>query len=167
MEPVTSPVCIGIDIGQQRDPTAIVVVETSERDSGRMRHVDAHTDGAGHHQAYDTPIREAVFEVRSIAALPLGTSYPEVAQRVASVVCHQQIFYRERIVRVDVTGVGRPVFEMIEEAIRAQPFGSRVTLRPITFTHGDRFDWARGVLGKAYLVSRLQALLQSKRLRFT
>jgi hypothetical protein len=35
-------------------------------------------------------------------------------------------------------------------------------MRAVTFTHGDRYDRGKGLLGKAYLVSRLQALLQTQ-----
>lgn len=168
------PLQIGVDIGQKHDPTAIAVVEVSERASRRMRHVDAYRDRAGSHAAYDTPIIETVYTAHMLERLPLGTRYPEVATRVASVVCNPRIAGRARRVLIDETGVGRPVYEMVAEAVYERPNnGGRgmVTLKPIIFTHGDIYEPYRhgdsgggGRLGKARLVSRLQALIQMDRL---
>lgn len=36
---------------------------------------------------------------------------------------------------------------------------------PVTFAYGDRYDRRAGRVGKAYLVSRLQALLQTGRIK--
>lgn len=133
-------VCIGIDIGQKRDPTAICVVEVEER-----------TD-------------DTYFLVRHLERLALGTAYPQVATRVAVVV--KQV--RRRMsedgaslsVYADATGVGLPVVDLLKAA------GVRVT--PVLFTYGDKRtvdrEQGRVTLGKAWLVSRLQALLQSGRL---
>jgi hypothetical protein len=60
---------------------------------------------------------------------------------------------------VDATGVGKPVVDVLEE--------SGLTIRPCYFTHGDRrtVDGKRITIGKAWLVSRFQALLQTNRLQ--
>jgi hypothetical protein len=62
---------------------------------------------------------------------------------------------------VDGTGVGQPVVDLLREK------GAGVPVRPVYFTHGDRRveqrDGSIG-LGKAWLVSRLQALLQTARI---
>lgn len=62
-------------------------------------------------------------------------------------------------VYVDATGVGIPVVD----ALRATATGVRIV--PVFFTHGDRRTEKRGEirLGKALLVSRLQALLRTGR----
>jgi hypothetical protein len=157
---------IGIDIGQRVDPTAIAVAE-----------VGAETPPA--------------FTVRFLERLALGTPYPEVAARVVAVVRGAVARAREPRERrapgsssvtierpsvaltlvTDITGVGRPVHEIIERAITAADLpraGLGVRLEPVTFTHGDRLDRADGggrSVGKAYLVSRLQALLQTDRVK--
>jgi hypothetical protein len=59
------------------------------------------------------------------------------------------------------TGVGRPVYELIRDAIRSRRAGSGVALKAVTFTHGLSWDRKSGKLGKAFLVSRLQRLLQT------
>ena len=69
---------------------------------------------------------------------------------------------------VAATGAGQPVVDLIREALH----GKRYTLIAATFTYGDRYvkDTSnyRAVtasVGKAHLVSRLQALLQTGRLK--
>ena len=139
-------VLIGVDIGQKRDPTAIAVVELQRRELapalvGRRR-------------------REDHYLVHFLERLPLGTPYPQIAlrlaeicQRVAERGCRPRVF-------VDATGVGEPVVEMLDEKA-----SEAKRLWAVYFTHGDRCvedSTARRVnLGKAYMVSRLQALLQA------
>ncbi|MCH9647764.1 MAG: hypothetical protein K0U98_05965 [Deltaproteobacteria bacterium] len=137
-----STVTIGIDIGQKRDPTAICVAETEER--GQEKKPSLH------------------FQIRYLERLPLGTPYPGIADRLAGIVGGvEEQSGRHPEVYVDATGVGAPVVDLLEEKIRS--------VTPVFFTHGDRrieegSRRKRQVkLGKAYLVSRLQALLQTGR----
>jgi hypothetical protein len=138
-------ITIGIDIGQKRDPTAICVAETD------LREVDGRS--------------EVHFLVRHLARLPLGTPYPRVAERVAEVGGQVQLRARETpVIYMDATGVGQPVVDLLRERLQ----GGWVV--PVYFTHGDRRNETKegaGVrisLGKAYMVSRLQTLLQDHRL---
>lgn len=150
MEPVS--ISIGIDIGQKVDPTAIAVLEKVKR-----------TDGE-HYIA------------RFLQRLPLGTPYPAIAERLGQIVGNVQIVTLNPAARpggmpatkvvmrtfVDATGVGQPVVDLLRVA----------GVEPIAcyFTHGDRrteerVDGQEQVsIGKAWLVSRLQALLQTNRL---
>ncbi len=138
-------VTIGVDIGQKRDPTAIAVVEVEYR-VGVDRVLRCHRQ-EDHHI------------VRHLERLPLGTPYPAVADRVAKVV-----WDIERLPRatpqlyLDATGVGQPVVDLL----RAR----QLQVRAVYFNHGDRRTAEHGhiALGKAFLVSRLQALLQGERL---
>lgn len=127
-------VTIGVDLGQRRDPTALAVVEREPR-------------GEAIHHA-----------VRHLERLPLGTPYPRVAARVAEVArgVEQRTRTRPRLY-VDATGVGTPVVDVL----RAAPV--RALIVPVYFTHGDRRSERQGEvrLGKAWLVSRLQVLLQA------
>lgn len=138
-------ITMGVDIGQKRDPTALCVAETE------LRQVEGRT--------------EIHFVVRHLERLPLGTPYPRVAERVARI-CDQ---VRARtgagpLVYMDATGVGQPVVDILRERL---PGGWVV---PVYFTHGDRRvetregEGVRVTLGKAHMVSRLQALLQNRRL---
>lgn len=173
---------IGVDIGQQRDPSAIAVVEESRGGARRD---------------------ETLFTVRMAERLPLGTPYPAVAERVGEVVRNlyrlwggARPYYEYGVPRsipilirtdyplaprvaVDVTGVGRPVYELIEAALDREDDAVRRAdgrgldrldwqLLAVTFTFGDRLTMEGGEwrLGKAFLVSRLVSLLQTRRLRF-
>jgi hypothetical protein len=135
-------VVIGVDVGQKRDPTAICVVEPEERPWKDRTEVH--------------------YPVRYLERLALGTPYPEVAQRLAQVVLRARAKTTERPdVFVDATGVGQPVVDLLRvEAPQAQVIA-------VYFTHGDRRKAEQGgvvKLGKAWLVSRLQMLLQNGRL---
>lgn len=137
-----SVIIIGADIGQKVDPTAIAVAEQQWRtpEGGR---------------------REDFYLIRFLDRLPLGTPYPQVAQRLERLVASVQerapgaslTFY------VDATGVGQPVVDLLTHV--------GMPVQAVYFTHGDRrTKQADGsiTLGKAWLVSRLQALLQTGRI---
>ena len=135
----TLALVIGVDIGQRVDPTAICVAELERRD------LDAEH-----------------WMIRHLERLPLGTSYPAVARRVRDVA--ERVAERTGstpVLYLDATGVGTPVVDVLRDAkVPAR-------LRPVYFTHGDRRTVAENgdiSLGKAFLVSRLQALLQTDRL---
>ncbi len=136
---------IGIDIGQKRDPSAVCVAELEPRAVGRR--VETH------------------YLVRHLERLPLGTPYPEVAQRIDAVVSAvQSRSGAPPTVLVDGTGVGQPVVDLLQ----AQRAWGR-SLVAVTFTAGRKWKLRRGVplrlsLGKESLASRLQALLQGGRI---
>ncbi len=155
MVTVIGPVTIGIDIGQKHDSTALAVAEREQR-GGEDYHL-----------------------IRRLERLPLRTPYHEIATRLGAIVAgvrervHQAEALRQLEPRwqrgqapeadvtvfVDATGVGKPVVDALEQA------GVHVTA--VYFTYGDRrTKQADGSisLGKALLVSRLQALLQTKRI---
>lgn len=130
-------VFLGVDIGQQREPTAICVAEAESR------------EGTTH------------FLVRHLDRLPLGARYPDVAKRVGQITAAlSRRAEGKPTVYVNATGVGVPVVELLREAA----VGSVIVT--VYFTHGDRrtgSGFREVTLGKAYLVSRLQALLQTGR----
>jgi Terminase RNaseH-like domain len=135
-------VVIGVDVGQRVDPSAVAVAEAQQR---------ARPGGGV----------EAHYVIRHLERLPLGTPYPTVAARVAALVANVgKHAASSPIIYVDATGVGTPV---VDELRRAGILGRLV---PVYFTHGDRRTVEHGEvkLGKAWLVSRLQALLQGGRL---
>ena len=136
---------MGVDIGQKRDPTAICVAEPDDRrvEEGSERH----------------------FLIRHLKRLPLGTPYPDVARRVGGIAAAlTSKTGRSPVLYVDATGVGTPIVDLLREQT---PSGQSIVA--VFFTHGDRRieDQAQGYrqlkLGKAFLVSRLQALLQCGR----
>jgi Terminase RNaseH-like domain len=136
---------MGVDIGQKRDPTAICVAESEDRQDGF--------------------VAEEHFVVRHLERLPLGTPYPEVARRVGAIAAGVWRRTGETPeLYVDATGVGTPIVDLLREKAP-----SRQSIVAVYLTHGDRRteDRAEGYrqvkLGKAFLVSRLQALLKCKR----
>lgn len=138
MGAVTGAVSMGVDLGQRSDPTAIAVVQKEWRQTEEGR-------------------REEHFLCRHIARLPLGTPYPQVAERVAQVAAGivAQVNQHAKCY-IDATGLGTPVLDVLKQArVKAELIG-------VYFTHGDRRTVVDGEirLGKAWLVSRLQALLQ-------
>lgn len=156
---------IGVDVGQQRDPTAICVAELGQRPTGRVFH---HSDRE-RHIIFGCTERciaemEATYTVRFLERLPLGTPYPAVAARLATLVVN--VLARGPDIGahlyLDATGVGRPVADLVTAQIR-----DRCRFTPVTFVHGHRCsrdaDTNELRLGKAFLVSRLQVLLQSTR----
>jgi len=147
------PVFIGVDIGQKRDPTAVAVVEAFKERVG---------DG--------WPVY--TFETRHLERLPLNTDYPSVASRIVEIA--ERIRARQLPVNlkppritiiVDATGVGAPVVDLLRQRL----YGTSITLTEATFTHGDRLNGKTGQakmsVGKAYLVSRMQALFQTGRIK--
>lgn len=140
---------IGVDIGQKRERTAIAVVELEYRKTAT-----APPQGRDEQRHY---------LVRFLERLRLGTSYPEIARRLADI-CRRLAGLGSRpSVFVNATGIGAPVVEMLQkEAREARP------LWAVHLNHGDRCaeEWSerRVTLGQAYMVSRLQVLLQSHQL---
>ncbi len=133
-------ITVGIDIGQKHDPTAIAVAEMEWR-TDEERTEDHHI-------------------VRFLQRLPLGTQYPAVASRLREMIANVHAHGAPLVaVFMDATGVGQPV---VDEVIK-----SGVHVTPVYFTHGDRrtVNEDRSItLGKAYMVSRLKALMQSGRI---
>lgn len=132
---------IGLDIGTNRAPSGLAVVELEWRIEGETR--DTH------------------FHVRFLETLPAGVRYPDLAERLVEI--HEKIRQRDHKVWslfVNATGIGDPVLELIRKAL------PRIELIPVYFNHGDRRTETEGVvkLGKAWLVSRLKTLLQAHRL---
>jgi hypothetical protein len=166
----------GLDVGQKSDYSAIVVVQVGERPGPQM--YKDFRDGKLH------PVPESTYKVRHLARLPLGTSFSAVARAVVDLVGgvwawesdlrHEGVIlpYEPQLSRdlwMDATGLGLPVVELVKNALAVSSKTDRCTVHPVVFTHGDRFT--RGayedtgdVLGKAYLVSRLQALFEQRQL---
>ncbi len=143
---MSNSITMGVDIGQKREPTAICVSEIEQRRVGHR---------LVHH-----------WVVRHLERLPIGTSFPEIAQRAAEISggIESRTGNCPRMF-VNATGLGQPMVDLFDEAV---PGLRAVT--PVFFTHGDRRietggGWRLEVqLGKAHLVCRLQTLLQTARL---
>lgn len=80
---------VGLDLGQARDYTALVVNERTI------------VDGVSHHAT------------RHIERMALGTSYPAIVDHVTNLVGRIE---RPKQLAIDATGVGRPVVEMFQQS---------------------------------------------------
>lgn len=131
-------ILIGVDIGQRTEPSALCVAEIQDR--------------PGPHAT------ESHYLVRHLERLALGTTYPCLADRTGQV-CSKVVQRMERAptVYLDVTGLGDSVVGVFSSRVH----DARVVA--VYFNHGDRrnrINYREIHLGKAYLVTRLQTLLQ-------
>lgn len=132
---------LGADVGQRHESSAICAVEVEERQE-RGREVDH-------------------FVVRHLERIDAGATFPEIAQQIGNVARGLLRLTRScPEVYVDATGLGQPVTALIDDYL---PDG---WARPVYFNHGDqRLVEGRTIrLGKMYLVTRVQTLLQADQL---
>lgn len=153
---------IGLDIGQMQDPTAIAIIEQSERavadDALDLSTVHPIPTGANSMRIARTRVE---YDVVHLERMPLGTSYPAVVDRVAKMLL-SSVLVGNHVLIVDQTGVGRAVVDMLDAA-QLYPVG-------VTITNGDAESheekrWDRLRVPKRDLVAAVQVLLQSQRLR--
>lgn len=137
---------MGIRIGQKSQPTGLCVIEASGRD----------VDGSW----------EVHYTVRFLDQLDSGLPFPDVAVRVGEILSNVKTQTgKVPQIYIDATGLGPPIVDLMEEKLRQR-------LTPVYFNHGDQRReeegadrWTQTIkLGKAFLVSRLQLLLQTNRL---
>ena len=139
---------IGLDLGQKRDHTAIVVVERQRR-----------------HRYLVGPDKELL--VRAAERLPLGMAYGEIVEVVRHVVRVLSVQLGPQEVcklAVDATGVGKPVVDALREA----QLGCSMTA--VTITRGDKQHYRSGEgsamnVPKQNLIAGLQLALDQGELR--
>jgi len=149
---------IGIDIGQRSDPTAVCVAEIEERPVAPSERVQA-VSARGNYIVLDRPTRtEEHHVVRHLERLPLGTTYPRVAEHLVAL-CADVAAYSVRKPTLLVDCTGAIAFLDLLRSLR--PAAHVV---PCFFNHGDRCTREGGELkvGKAFLVNRLQVSLQNR-----
>ena len=162
MDPV---ITVGVDVGQRVDPTAVVVAEVTETDP--ISHdIDWHRLWV-HDGCPPSCHGQPLYLVRFLERIALGTSYPHIAGRLVEMV-DKLIEAHPRTnlnVVLDSTGVGAPVVDIIRDALR----GTRVPVTAAIFTSSERLEGTLGNaeirVGKPWLVSRLQALLQQSQVK--
>ena len=137
---------VGLDLGQAQDFTALAVL-SRPRVTGREI-------GADPKPPYAVPY---------LQRFPLGTPYPQIVTAVVDLLRTPKL--HGSMLVVDQTGVGRPVVDMLTEAMKGKV---SATCRPVTITAGH--DVTMGENGqyrvpKKELVGCLQVLLQARRLQ--
>jgi hypothetical protein len=142
---------VGLDLGQRQDHTAIAVVERREAWQDPML-------------VYPRVVYPGL-DVRGIARVPLGTSYPGVVSQVQEILNQDSIRGRCCLV-VDGTGVGAPVVDLL----RAARLGCEISA--VTITGGEHANGNRSVNGvqrwnvpKRDLIAGVQVLLEKGELR--
>lgn len=133
----------GLDIGAVNEFTAFAIVERS-----LIRPVDQ-------------PKREWLYSLRYLERFAPGAGYHQIAERLKEIYAEPPL--RGTNLAVDITAVGLPVFKMLKEA-RVQ--ASKIRAINITNGHQSHHDPQSGwMVPKKELVSTLQILLQSRRLK--
>jgi hypothetical protein len=138
---------VGVDLGQARDHTAIVVVERLDKMSGRP----VQFEGEHGIRLVDH------YVVVHVERVQPGTPYPEQVAQVGRLLDAPGPL-RAATLTVDQTGVGRAVFDLFTEAWRNGRCGAHRP-RGVTFT-GGREEHGLNV-PKRQLVSNLVALAQT------
>ncbi len=137
MSEVRRTLVSGLDLGQAADFTALAILER-----------------------YATSGRPALYAVRHLERLPLGTDYTAVGDRMAKLFAGPPL--AGAVLVVDRTGVGRPVVDLL----RAR--GVDADIRAVTITGGPsttRSDDGGWRVPKRELVAVLRSLLAGRRLR--
>ena len=135
---------IGVDLGQARDYTAICILERFEELTGEA--------------AKGQWLKQVRYEMPYLERPSLGTSYPDIIERLKELIAQLPDHERLKIV-VDRTGCGRPVVDLMRK--------EKLSVIPVTITAGG------SVTGSVYggynvpkreLVSNLAIIFQANRL---
>jgi hypothetical protein len=164
---------VGLDLGQASDFTALCILERTKPDPAGDRGFQADRQleklaaagsihlPPGYVPTYrrPQPSKENRYAVRHLERFELGTSYPDIVQRVVELFAEPTLAHQTLV--VDQTGVGRAVVDLL---VKARP---KATIRPITITAGnaDIPDGAGWHVPKKELVGVLQVLMQTRRLQ--
>jgi hypothetical protein len=160
---------VGVDLGQQRDYTAISVTEKVLLPTGnytREPYFDWDTQGTRWHSVENG---KPEYRVRYLERPPLGTSYVDVVERILELL--ESLRDTELVLAVDTTGVGRPVADMLKSRLHKWLESNRrvrLTIGWITITGGDSVTKAEGGglrVPKRDLASAPLVLMQNKQLK--
>jgi hypothetical protein len=155
--PKSSPFLIGLDLGQQSDPTALAILKKTTL---------LDPDGKSLKDARNQDLFR--LDVIHLIRFPLGTSYPSLVVRVVDLLKESRVQApgKPRLA-IDATGVGRPVVDLFLDAAPAAELvpvtitgGTQTVKEPWNRTHAVSFK-----VPKVELVSTVQAGLQTGRLK--
>lgn len=128
---------ISADLGQANDYTAISILERVTRGPGVLNDVSYH--------------------LRHLERPPRGTEYPAIVDRLIEIYRSPQLLTEYKAVVIDLTGLGRPVYDMMKKA------GFWSSLNAINITGGDTVNHVDGHMNvpKRDLITNLQIMLQN------
>ena len=145
----------GIDVGQVNDPTALAILERVRCVPRKDLHFGLREQAA--EQAREVPQR---LDLRHLERLPLGTKYPKQIEIVQRRITNPRLSGIRSF--LDMTGCGRPVFDMFKDADLRDLAGVM-----ITGARGESTVQPYGFnVGKSELVTAVQVEMQTDRLRF-
>src|SRR5215203_4574680 len=134
---------VGVDLGQQRDPTAICVVERDYVPAGKLYNASYWVKGRELYGARE-PVK-LEYHMRHLERPALGTSYVEVVERIVELL--RSLGDKELVLAVDTTGVGRPVADLLTERLEGwleEKQSAYLHTAWITITGGDSVTKAEG-----------------------
>lgn len=114
----------------------------------------------------EEPLWATHYTVLGLERLPAGTTYPQTARRLNTLATrlYNRDVRGDYHVVVDAGAVGHPVVEAIRQSIIPQVGVTGVTITP-TATPDECVLWRyAATVGRRYLVSRVQAIVQGARL---
>ena len=136
---------VGVDLGQQRDYTAISVTERVLLPTGDYNREPYFDWDSQVNRWHRVEVSKPEYRVRHLERPPLGTSYVDVVERILKLL--EALGDREMVLAVDTTGVGRPVADMLKarlnEWLEKHP-QVHITTAWITITGGDSVTKAEG-----------------------
>ena len=157
---------LGVDLAQSQDYTALVVLEVTFIDTGKVEHglpsmrwalPSGRVVGG---ESRTRPVYEHHYACRHLERLPRGAPYPQQVARIKALSDEltRTTGTTPRLV-ADATGVGRAVLDMLRSA--------GLSPAAVTITGGDHVsqDGLEYRVPKRDLVSVIQVLLQSQRLK--
>src|SRR5919107_1220310 len=106
---------VGVDLGQQRDFTAITVIERGYVPAGKLFNAQY-----WYRRREIFAAREPVkleYHVRHLERPALGTSYVHAVERIIVLLKSLAKLDDELVLAVDMTGVGRPVADMLKHRL--------------------------------------------------
>lgn len=137
---------ISADLGQANDYTAISIMEKITTGAGVLGF-----RGEG----------EIAYHLRHLERPPRGTEYPAVVDRLIEIFHSEQLKKHSRAVVIDLTGVGRPVYDLMVKS------GFHYSLNAISITGGGTVNYVdrHYNVPKRDLVTNLQVMLQNGSMR--
>jgi len=155
---------IGVDLGQQRDYTAISVIEREHVPTGAMYNDEYNYRGRWIYAARQ-PVR-LEYRVRHLERPALGMPYPDQVARIIELV---KAIGGEIVLVVDATGVGLPVTDMLWARLRREieETDIYITRCNVTITGGDAVTRTLGGVRvpKRDLISAPLVLMQNGQLK--
>lgn len=127
---------LGLDLGQQNDYTVLSCLIPSQQD------------------------KSIVYSLPYLKRLPLKTPYPTIVELINNFISSPRGIYKDYVLIVDYTGVGRPVVDLFKE--------HGLQIISINITGGNKANWVSRVeanVPKRDIVSAIQVVMQNKRLK--